>query len=245
MLIFANSASPSEISDLLATTSIDGVTMNPSLVAATRNLDLSATIQRFLQLFDGPIFAQATSAKSGEMVAEAQQLRRISERVVVKLPCTLPGFVACRSLAKDRVPVNMTLCFSPAQALLAARAGAKWISPFIGRLDDAGRNGAATLKAICSTLRDYGFGSSTSVLAASIRSKGHFTAALEARVRGITLSPSQILDLHHDPLTEEGCVAFARDWSAAVGTHDVPNQEPTRQADALTTPPRPGNRITS
>ncbi len=235
MLIFANSASPSEISDLLATTPIDGITMNPSLVAATGNLDLSDTIQRFLQLIEGPIFAQVASPNSSEMVAEAQQLRRISERVVIKLPCTSPGFMACRSLVQHNVPVNMTLCFNQAQALLAARAGAKWVSPFVGRLDDAGRHGATTLKAICSTLRDYGFGSSTSVLAASIRSEEHFAAALEACVRGVTLSPSQILKLHQDPLTEEGCAAFARDWSAVAGAHHVPDQEPARQADALKT----------
>jgi transaldolase len=223
MLIFANSASPSEICDLLSITSLDGVTMNPSLVAAAGSLDLSVIIQQFLELIKGPIFVQVTGTNAEEMVAEGQRLGQISHHVVVKLPCTSPGFVACRHLTQLQVPVNMTLCFTPAQALLAARAGAKWVSPFVGRLDDAGRHGAAALKAMCSALRDYA--SSTSVLAASIRSDEHFTAALEARVRGVTLSPSQILEMHDDPLTEEGCAAFARDWAAAASALNNPVRE--------------------
>lgn len=189
--------------------------MNPSLVAARGNVNLDEILRELLELIDGPIFTQMTSDDCAGIVTEARRLAEFSERIVVKIPCNAVGLHACRQLAPAGVPVNMTLCFNPMQAVLAARAGARWISPFIGRLDDAGRDGAATLTEICSVLRNYSLLPALRVLAASIRTELHISAALAAGVHAVTLSPSQILGLPHDPLTEEGCSAFLRDWRNA------------------------------
>ena len=211
-----NSACPEEIRDLLAVIPVDGVTMNPSLLAKYGHRDQGVLLRTLLSLVDGPIFAQVTSGDYDGMLTDARALTSISERIVVKIPCTRSGFLACRELSAEGASVNMTLCFSPVQAVLAARNGARWVSPFVGRLDDAGRDGASTLKEICSVLHDYGFSKSIAVLAASLRNEQHIAAALTARVHAITLDPAQLRRLSDDPLTDEGAARFLDDWQKSA-----------------------------
>jgi transaldolase len=216
VLVFLNSASSQEIQALLTHALVDGVTLNPSLLYQAGRADQLGLLRELLPLLDGPVFAQVTSVDSEQIVEEAHGLAAISPRVVVKLPSNQEGFIACRRLANAGVSVNMTLCFNPTQAVLAARMGARWVSPFLGRLDDAGRDGTATLEAICSALRHYDPEGKVRVLAASIRTPAHLTATIRAGAHAITLGPQQIRELASDLLSDAGHAKFQEDWRALI-----------------------------
>jgi transaldolase len=188
---------------------VDGVTTNPSLIAK-EGRPIEEQIAKICEIIDGDVSAEVVATKADEMVAEGRVLARVHRNVVVKLPLTRDGIKACSILTKDGVRVNVTLCFTAAQALLAAKAGAYIISPFIGRLDDIGLNGVELIEQIVRIYDNYGF--STQVLAASIRGPNH---VIESAIAGahIGTMPFKILDqLFSHPLTDRGLEQFLKDW---------------------------------
>ncbi len=191
---------------------VDGVTTNPSLIAKEGNA-IEKQIAAICDIVDGDVSAEVVSTVSEEMIVEGRKLAGIHENVVVKLPLTRDGIKACSVLSKEGIRVNVTLCFSAAQALLAAKAGAYIISPFIGRLDDIGVNGMDLISQIVTIYDNYGF--STQVLAASIRTTNH---VIEASLAGahIGTMPFKVLDaLFNHPLTDKGLEQFLKDYNKA------------------------------
>ena len=210
MKLFLDSADPKEIAALVATGLVDGVTTNPSLAAKT-GLSLFDALRAICDLVPGSVSAEVTAVTSNEMIAEGKKLAKIAPNITVKVPLTWDGLAACKALSSDGQTVNVTLCFSPHQALLAAKAGATFISPFIGRLDDAGHDGMAIIREIRQIYGNYGF--KTEILAASIRHATHVRDAALAGAHVATLPPSIFKALAQHPLTDKGLAAFLADWS--------------------------------
>src|SRR3954452_20950647 len=209
MKIFLDTANLDELKKGAEWGIVDGVTTNPSLIAK-EGRPIEEQIARICEIVDGDISAEVVATVSEEMIREGRLLAKIHENVVVKLPLTRDGIKACSTLAKEGIRVNVTLCFSAAQALLAAKAGAYIISPFIGRLDDIGINGMDLIQQIVQIYDNYGY--ETQILAASIRSTNH---VIDASIAGahIGTMPFKVLDaLFNHPLTDRGLEQFMKDY---------------------------------
>jgi len=189
---------------------IDGVTTNPSLIAK-EGVPLEEQIRRICDVIDGDISAEVVATEADSMLVEGRKLAKIHSNVVVKVPLTRDGIRACSLLSREGTRVNVTLCFSPGQALLAAKAGAYFVSPFVGRLDDIGANGMDLIRDIVTIYRNYGF--NTQVLAASLRNSTHVVECAKAGAHVGTL-PFKVIDaLFHHPLTDKGLEQFLKDYA--------------------------------
>ena len=210
MKFFADTAEIAEIRELAATGLLDGVTTNPSLIAkAGRNF--IETVREICELVEGPVSAEVAALDEETMLAEARKLAAIAENVAVKVPLTWAGLKTCKALSQDGIMVNVTLCFSANQALLAAKAGAAFVSPFVGRLDDIGEDGMELIhdiRAIFDNYPDLG----AEVLAASLRHPRHVTEAALAGADVATVPPAVLKQIVNHPLTDKGLAQFMADW---------------------------------
>jgi transaldolase len=211
MKFFVDTAEISEIRELAATGLLDGVTTNPSLIAKSGR-KITEVIAEICDVVPGPVSAEVAATEYGQMMKEAEVLVRIAPNVTVKVPLTQDGLRACHSLSQQGVMVNVTLCFSAAQALLAAKAGATFISPFVGRLDDIGQNGMELIADITQIYNNYP-AIRTEVLVASIRNPIHLIEAAKMGADVATIPPSVIRQLYAHPLTDKGLAAFMADWA--------------------------------
>ena len=209
MKFFVDSADIKQIKDLIPTGLIDGVTTNPSLIAKNGD-DMAKTIKDICALVSGPVSAEVTATDSDKMLEEGQYLASLAKNVTIKVPLTINGLKTCKALRTQGTQVNVTLCFSATQALLAAKAGASFISPFVGRLDDIGEKGMDLIEDIVVIYENYGF--ETEVLVASVRSKQHVIDAAIIGAHVATLPPKVIYELYEHPLTDKGLKAFLDDW---------------------------------
>ena len=209
MKIFLDSADIGEITALYKTGFVDGVTTNPSLIAKSGR-NILDTIGEICGLVDGSVSAEVTATDFDTMLKEGRKLAAIAPNVTVKVPLTRDGLMTCRALSDGGTDVNVTLCFTAGQALLAAKAGAKFISPFVGRLDDIGQDGMGLIEEICSIYENYDF--DTEVLVASVRSTTHVVDAALLGADVVTLPPKILTALYNHPLTDSGLNAFLRDW---------------------------------
>jgi transaldolase len=210
MKFFIDSADVNEIRELAATGLVDGVTTNPSLVAKTGG-NFTEIISRICKIVDGPVSAEVTATEAERMVEEGRKLASIAPNVTVKVPLTWDGLKACRTLSQSGIRVNVTLCFSANQALLAAKAGAAFISPFIGRLDDVGEDGMSLIRDIRVIYDNYS-SLTTEILAASIRHPQHVKQAAMAGADVATVPGAVLRQLVQHPLTEKGLAQFLADW---------------------------------
>jgi transaldolase len=212
MRFFVDTAEVAEIRDLAATGLVDGVTTNPSLVARTGRPFLEV-LAEICALVPGPVSAEVTATDTAGMLREAERLLAVAANVCIKVPLTMDGLKACRALSDRGVKVNVTLCFSPAQALLAGKAGAAFVSPFVGRLDDVAHDGMALIADIVRIYRNYPDTIATEVLVASVRHPGHVVEAAKLGAHVATLPPAVIRQLVRHPLTDKGLEAFLADWA--------------------------------
>lgn len=208
MKFFADTADTAEIQDLNATGLIDGVTTNPSLIMKSGR-DFAEVIAEICALVEGPVSAEVLAVEADEMIEQGKKLAAIASNVCVKLPLTIDGLKACRALSDQGIDTNVTLCFSANQALLAAKAGATFISPFIGRLDDIHIDGMELIADIRDIYDNYGY--ETEILAASIRNANHVKDAALIGADVMTAPPSVIRGLANHPLTDKGLAAFLAD----------------------------------
>jgi transaldolase len=209
MKIFLDSANLDELRKAAEWGIIDGVTTNPSLIAK-EGRPIEEQIARICDIVDGDVSAEVVSTVASEMIPEGRRLAKIHPNVVVKLPLTREGIKACAAVSKEGIRTNVTLCFSAAQALLAAKAGAYIVSPFVGRLDDIGQTGIDLIHSIVRIYDNYGY--STQILAASLRNPGHVIESALAGAHIATL-PYKVLDqLFNHPLTDKGLDQFLKDW---------------------------------
>jgi transaldolase len=215
MKFFADTAEISEIRDLEATGLLDGVTTNPSLVQKSGR-DFMEVLKEITAVCSGPVSAEVVALDYDGMMREAEKLRRVADNIAIKVPLTQDGLKACRSLTDDGSMVNVTLCFSAAQALLAAKAGATFISPFVGRHDDVGFSGMELISDIRMIYDNYDF--QTQILVASVRSPMHVVEAAKIGADVMTAPPKIIHQLFKHPLTDAGIAAFLKDWGATGQT---------------------------
>ena len=211
MKFFVDTADIAEIRDLAETGLLDGVTTNPSLIARSGRNFLEV-IAEICAIVPGPVSAEVAATELDEMLREAAVLRRIAPNVTIKVPLTPDGLRACHRLSRDGAMVNVTVCCSPAQALLAAKAGAAFISPFVGRLDDIGHDGMALIADIVDIYGNYPT-IKTEVLVASIRNPLHLIEAAKMGADVATIPPAIIRQLYAHPLTTSGLAAFTADWA--------------------------------
>jgi len=211
MRFFIDTADVEAIRDLAATGLVDGVTTNPSLVAKSGR-DFIEVLGEICALVPGPVSAEVTAIETQAMLAEARRLARVAENVVVKVPLTPDGLKACRTLTDEGTQVNVTLCFSAAQAILAAKAGARYVSPFIGRLDDIGADGLALIGEIVQIYDAYP-AFTTEVLVASVRNSAHVVEAAKMGAHVATIPPAVLHAMFKHPLTDKGLDAFLADWA--------------------------------
>ncbi len=209
MKLYVDSADVAIIEELSDLGVVDGVTTNPTLIARSGG-GLFPTLETICSLVNGPVSAQVVATESEGMVREGLKLAEIAENIVIKVPMTWQGLKACHALATREIRVNVTLCFSTNQAILAANAGASFISPILGRLDDMGNEGVALIDSI-RTVYDNGL-ISTEILAASIRSQLHVTLVAESGADIATIPPKVFRQLAHHPLTDAGLASFMADW---------------------------------
>lgn len=209
MRFFLDTAEIGEIRGYMSTGLVDGVTTNPSLIARSGR-KMSEVIAEIAEVVGGPVSAEVVAVGASAMVEEGRFLARISEHVVVKVPLTEAGIEACSELSGEGVRVNVTLCFSVGQALLAAKAGARYVSPFVGRLDDIGEDGMGLVGEIVEMYSAQGF--ATEVLVASVRGVHHVVEAAQLGADVATLPPKVLGQLFGHPLTEKGLAAFLADW---------------------------------
>ena len=210
MQLFLDTTDIGLLKELTATGLVDGVTTNPTLIAKSGRPMLEV-IAEICELVEGPVSAEVAATEVEGMLAEGAKLAAIAPNVVVKLPLTRNGLIATSEFAVQGIQTNVTLCFTAAQALLAAKAGASYISPFIGRLDDYGAEGMTLIEEIRAIYDNYGF--DTEILAASIRTPAHVTAAALAGADCATIPPTTFADLFKHPLTEKGLEQFLSDWA--------------------------------
>lgn len=210
MKFFIDTANLDEIKEANEMGLIDGVTTNPSLVAKEGNIDFKERIAEICAIVKGDISAEVTALDTEGMLKEGRELAKIASNVVVKCPLTLDGLKATRTFREEGIKVNVTLCFSAAQALLAAKAGASYISPFIGRLDDIAQDGMQLIRDIVQIYDNYGF--TTEVLAASIRHPMHIVDCALAGADVATIPYKTLTQLVKHPLTDKGLDAFLNDW---------------------------------
>ena len=210
MKFFIDTANLDEIRECNELGLIDGVTTNPSLVAKEGNVDFKEHLAKICEMVKGDISAEVTALDTEGMLREGRDYAKVASNVVVKCPLTLDGLKATRQLREEGIKVNVTLCFSAAQALLAAKAGASYISPFIGRLDDIATDGMQLIRDIVQIYDNYGF--ATEVLAASIRHPMHIVDCALAGADVATIPFKVIQQLVKHPLTDKGLEAFLNDW---------------------------------
>lgn len=210
MKFFIDTADVDEIKALTPTGLVDGVTTNPSLILKSGR-DIREVTAEICDLVDGPVSAEVTAIEAPEMIKEGISLAEIADNVTVKLPLTLDGLIACKALTEEGIDTNVTLCFSANQALLAAKAGATFISPFIGRLDDINIDGMELIRDIRMIYDNYDF--RTEILAASIRSANHVKDSAIAGADVATVPPGVLKSLVKHPLTDKGLDAFLADWA--------------------------------
>jgi transaldolase len=211
MKFFIDTADVAEIRELAATGLVDGVTTNPSLVAKSGRAFLEV-VREICDVVEGPVSAEVTATDFETMLKEGHKLARIADNVAVKVPLTPNGLKTCKALATDGIKVNVTLCFSPAQAILAAKAGAAYVSPFVGRLDDVGSDGMGLIADIVQIYRSYDH-FTTEVLVASVRHPIHVIEAAKMGADVATLPPAVLRQMFNHPLTEKGLAAFLADWA--------------------------------
>jgi transaldolase len=209
--LFLDTANLAEITEINRWGVLDGVTTNPSL-AAKEGIDFAAMIKDICAEVDGDVSAEVVSTDTPGMLEEARKLAAIADNVVVKLPLIPAGLGACSELTREGIRTNVTLCFSPTQAILAARAGATYVSPFLGRVDDIANDGIALLHEICDIFRTQGYG--TQVLAASLRHPQHVAQAAAAGADVATLPAKVFHQMVTHPLTDAGLERFLSDWEA-------------------------------
>ena len=210
MKFFVDTADTDEIRDLAATGVVDGVTTNPSLVAKSGR-DFTEVVKEICTMVDGPVSAEVTATDADAMIEEGRALAKIADNVTIKVPLTWDGLKACKALSQGGTMVNVTLCFSANQALLAAKAGATFISPFIGRLDDIGEDGMQLIRDIRVIYDNYD-ALSTQILAASIRNDEHVRQSALGGADVATVPPQVLRGLIQHDLTDKGLAAFLADW---------------------------------
>jgi len=210
MKFFVDTADTGEIRDLAATGLLDGVTTNPSLILKSGR-PMKDVIAEICDIVEGPVSAEVTATEADAMIAEGRALAEIADNIAVKLPLTLDGLKACRTLTDEGNMVNVTLCFSANQALLAAKAGATFISPFIGRLDDINIDGMDLIREMRIIYDNYGF--ETEILAASIRTANHVRECALVGADVATVPPAVLKGLVKHPLTDKGLEQFLADWA--------------------------------
>lgn len=214
MKIFLDTADLSEIRRAADAGLIDGITTNPSLVAkVAQDGGVTDMYREICEAVDGPVSLEVVAVERDAMIEEGRKLAAIHENAVVKVPLTEDGLKACRALRSENIPVNVTLCFSVSQALLAAKAGASFISPFIGRIDDISGEGMQLIHQIRQVYDNYGF--ATEILAASIRHPMHVVEAMLIGADCCTIPSKVLWQLSKHPLTDKGLDAFLKDWNAA------------------------------
>jgi transaldolase len=209
MKIFIDTANLDQIKEINSWGILDGVTTNPTLVAK-EGCDFETRVRDICQVVDGPISAEAVSMEAEGMIKEARQLSKIHKNIIVKIPMTSEGLKAVKVLSKEGIKTNVTLVFSPNQALLAAKAGATYVSPFVGRLDDISHDGMALVRDIVTIFRNYGF--KTQVIAASMRHPVHVTEAALAGAHVATIPYDVLKKMIKHNLTDEGIQKFLNDW---------------------------------
>lgn len=212
MKFFVDTADIAEIKDLASTGLLDGVTTNPSLVAKSGAKNFIALIEEICSVVDGPVSAEVAATDYPTMLKEGQRLARIAKNVAVKVPLTPDGLKVCKVLSDDGTMVNVTLCFSAAQAILAAKAGATFVSPFVGRLDDIGQDGLNLISEIVEIYNQYP-AIETEVLVASVRNPVHLVESAKMGAHVATIPPAVIRQLYSHPLTEKGLATFVSDWA--------------------------------
>ena len=210
MKFFVDTADLDDIRELAATGLLDGVTTNPSLIKKASG-DFLETIAEICRIVDGPVSAETVATDHETMLAEGHRLAEIAENVTIKVPLTMDGLKTCKVLAGEGTKVNVTLCFSANQALLAAKAGASFISPFIGRHDDVSQDGMAMVEDIRTIYDNYDF--ETEILVASVRHPLHVLEAALIGADVVTVPPEVIRKLVNHPLTDTGLEAFLKDWA--------------------------------
>lgn len=209
MLLFVDTADTKLIAELAETGLVDGVTTNPTLIAKSGR-PMAEVIAEICGLVEGPVSAEVAAVESAAMIREGEKLAKIATNVAVKVPLTWDGLKATRELSRQGIQVNVTLCFSAAQALLAAKAGAAFISPFIGRLDDHGADGMEVIREIRAIYDNFDY--DTDILAASIRNAAHVRDSAIAGADCATIPPDVFRALIKHPLTEKGLEQFLSDW---------------------------------
>ncbi len=209
MKFFVDTADIAAIRDLATTGLLDGVTTNPSLVAKAGR-DFFEVLHDICAVVDGPVSAEVTALDHATMMKEAEKLRKVADNITIKVPLTVDGLKTCKALTTDGTLVNVTLCFSAAQALLAAKAGATFISPFIGRHDDIAQDGMKLIEDIRQIYDNYSF--KTEILVASVRHPMHVVDAALIGADVCTVPPDILKKLFNHPLTDKGLEAFMEDW---------------------------------
>ncbi len=209
MKLFIDTANINEIKEANALGIIDGVTTNPSLIAK-EGRDFISVVKEICAIVDGPISAEVISLKADEMVKEAESLAKIHKNIVIKIPLIPEGLKATKTLSKEGIRTNLTLCFSPTQALLAAKAGATYVSPFIGRLDDISTVGMDIIRDIKTIFHNYGF--KTEIIVASVRNPIHVLDAAKIGADIATVPYATLMALVKHPLTDIGIERFLKDW---------------------------------
>ncbi len=210
MKFFVDTAEIDAIAELNDLGMVDGVTTNPSLILKSGR-DILEVTKEICDLVDGPVSAEVVATEADDMIAEGRKLAKIAPNIAVKVPLTWAGLKTCKTLSDEGQMVNVTLCFSTNQAILAAKAGATFISPFIGRLDDINLDGMDLIADIRQVYGNYGF--ETEILAASIRTVNHVTDSARIGADVITAPPAVIKKLADHPLTDKGLKAFLSDWA--------------------------------
>ena len=212
MKFFIDTANVDEIKEAHAMGMVDGVTTNPSLIAKEGRV-FQDVIKEICEIVDGPISAEVISLEADGMVSEARELATIHPNVVIKVPMTVDGLKATRQLAKENIKTNVTLVFSPLQALMAAKAGASFVSPFVGRLDDLSQNGMQLIEQIAEIFANYAY--DTEIIVASVRNPLHVLDAAMAGADIATIPFSVLSKLAAHPLTDKGIKSFLADWDKA------------------------------
>jgi len=210
MKFFVDTADIKEIRELAATGLLDGVTTNPTLVAKSGR-DFFDVLKEICAVVSGPVSAEVAATDVDGMIREGEKLAKIAKNITIKVPLTWDGLKACKHFTSKGTMVNVTLCFSAAQAILAAKAGATFVSPFVGRLDDIGENGMQLISDICTIYKQYP-DFKTQVLVASIRNNAHVIESAKLGAHVATIPPAVLKQLVQHPLTDKGLAAFLSDW---------------------------------
>lgn len=215
MKFFIDTADLDEIRDALSMGVLDGVTTNPSLMARAGRKDTDKLLKEICDLVEGPVSGEVVALDAAGMIKEGRRLSGLSEHLVVKIPLTIDGLKATRALSDEGIPVNLTLCFSVSQALLAAKAGAAYVSPFVGRLDDISQDGMGLIEDIVEVYEKYEIG--TEIIVASVRHPDHVVRAALLGADIATIPHKVIKQLVQHPLTDQGIAAFMKDWNKLQG----------------------------